>query len=436
MKTIHTIVKYGVTLFILIVFASVLLIAARVLPQNAIDRHLLDSMYQLEDEQRYPHILDKNNWSYMLDMFSESYILDLSYYMSTDEDISSIFSNPHRRNAVGEKLHAVVAEHIEANDSYARYWGGFRVTGRLLLTIFSYTQIRRVLLITFTLLSGGTSLYLLARTKSVACALSFLAALSLLNPAVVASTLQFSCCFIIAMIGILLLPKVERKLITYPMYFFILGAATQFFDFYTTPVLTFGLPMLALLSIKQSETPQIETKQAYKLVGSSFLSWLSAYILMWIGKLALTTAFTEIDAFSDGFGAAINRLFHSKGDVPNGSVLYHMALALWRSFMRVFGTPQFLAVAILLIFGLWLFLYIKRKKTVRSLLSSSVYLCVAALPLIWFMAVSGPSIRHSWFQYRGMGVFLFGILLFVYHSTRKEPVHYPEEVSFSTKENL
>lgn len=420
MKVLHIIMKYGIALLILIAFASTLLIAARALPQDAIEQNLLESMYQLEEEQRYPHILDQNNWSYMLDMYSESYILNLGYYMNTREDLSSIYSNPHRNSAVGEKLHAVVEQHIEANETYARYWGGFRVTARFLLSFFSYTQIRRILSILFMLLAGGTSLYLLSRTKRVAFALSFLVALSLLNPTVIASTLQFSCCFIIAMAGILLLPKAENKFITYPMYFFILGTATQFFDFYTTPILTFGLPMLALLCIKQSETPQIKTKQLYQLAGSSFLSWLSAYILMWIGKLTLTTVFTEIDAFSDGFGSAINRLFHSNGDVSEGSILYHMGLAVWRSFMRVFDTPKFMLLAILLAFGLWLFLFIKRKKTVRSLLSSSIYLCVAALPLIWFIVVSGPSIRHSWFQYRGIGVFLFGILIFIFQSTKKE----------------
>lgn len=418
MKTLHIITKYCIAMLILLILASLLLLAARALPQNAIDKNLLDSMYQLEEEGWYPHILDKNSWSNMLDMYSEGYIFNLSYYMNMRADWSSIYSNPNRENAVGSKLQSVVEQHIEANESYARYWGGFRVTGRFLLTFFSYMQIRRILSILIIILSGGTSLYLLLRTKRVAVAISFLVALSLLKPTIIASTLQFSCCFFIAMFGILLLPKTENEYITYPMYFFILGAVTQFFDFYTTPILTFGLPILALLCIQQSENPQINTKQLYRLCGYSFLSWLSAYIFMWIGKLILTTIFTDVDAINDGFSSAINRLFYSTGGIE-GNLLYRMGLAIWRSIMRVFDTPRFLLFAVLLVFGLWLFLLVKRKKTIRSLLPSSIYLCVSALPLIWFIVVSGPSIRHSWFQYRGIGVFLFGVLLFVFQSTRE-----------------
>ncbi len=419
MKTIRVLARYLFVLLTLLFAASILLFAAGLLPQNRIEANLVDSLYQIEEEGRYPHILDENSWSHMIDMYSESYILNLSYYMDTAQSPSSIFSNPNRENATGTAFSEIVVQHLGSDASYERYWAGFRTTGRLLLTFFTYPEIRRIVSVGFLMLAGATGLYLFSRTKSAAAGLSFLLMLGLLNPSVVSSTLQFSCCFFIAMIGTLLLPRQERRFLTYPMYFFILGALTQYFDFYTTPILTYGIPMLALLFILQRENNGLTGKNLFRLSGVCFGSWLSAYILMWIGKLSLTTLFTGFNAFGDGFGSAVNRLFYSTGDV-DAPLPYRMVLAIWRSFMRVFDKPIFLALALLALAAVWLFLFLRRKKTVADLLSSSVYLFIAAIPLVWFIAVSGPSLRHSWFQYRGIGVFLFGILLFVIQSTQKQ----------------
>ena len=205
------------------------------------------------------------------------------------------------------------------------------------------------------------------------------------------------------------------------MYFFILGAVTQFFDFYTTPILTFGFPMLVLLLIKQQEDSQLSAKQMFRLSGRGFAGWFAGYVLMWIGKLSLTTIFTEYNALSDGFSSARDRIFSSNGNV-DGSFIYRIGLVIWRVFIRVFDKPIYILVAAIGTFVVWLFLFVMRKKTKKDVESSAVYLAVACLPLIWFVAVSGPSLQASWFQYRGMGVFLFGVLLFVIQSTKKRPL--------------
>lgn len=417
MKIVRPLARYLVLLLALLLAGSVLLLAAGLLPQSRIETNLLESMYQLEAEDQYPHILDEQSWACMIDMYSENYIMNLSYYMNTKENPASIFTNPQKCGIAGT-LHEAIEQHQEADANYARYWGGFRAAGRLLLTFFTYMQVRRLLGVVFFLLAGGTALYLYARTRSAAPALSFLIALSLLNLSVVTSTLQFSCCFLIAMAGVLLLPGREREYLTYPMYFFILGAATQYFDFYTTPILTFGFPMLALLCIRQHNDIRFTGKRMFRLTGRCFAGWLSAYILMWVGKLSLTTIFTDLDALSDGFGAAENRIFESTGGV-DGSLFYRIGIAFWRVFLRVFDRPVFLAAAVLGAFAVWLFLFLRRKKTKRDIRASLAYLFVAVLPLVWFAVAAGPSIKHSWFQYRGIGVFLFGVLLFITQSTRK-----------------
>ena len=418
MRIIRILSRYLILLFVLISIGSFLLLTTGLLPQERVKTNALYSLNQIAAElaSSEPGILDYDNWACRLDVYTDLLIVTQSYYMNTLKNPASVFTNSQHVGDVNT-LRAAMEQQQDSNDTYARYWGGFRVTVRLLLTFFNYTQIRRIISIVFILLAGGIAMYLHTRTKSIASSFAFLLTLGLLHPSIITATLQYSCCFLIAMAGTLLLPKREYKYLTYSMYFFILGAMTQFFDFYTTPILTFGFPMLALLFINQQEHPQLSAKQMLRLSGRGFTGWLAGYILMWIGKLSLTTIFTEINALGDGFNAAFNRIFISTGNV-GGSLFYRMGLVLWRVFIRVFDKPVYILVAAIGTSAVWLLLFIMRKKTKKDLESSAVYLAVACLPLVWFVFVSGPTIQASWYQYRGIGVFLFGVLLFVIQSTK------------------
>jgi len=419
MKIVRLLSRYLILLFALISTGSLLLLLVGLLPQKRVETNVLHSLDQIEAEMSTssPSILDYDNWACRLDVYTDYFMVNQSYYLNTLKNPASVFTNSQKGGA-HTALRTAIEQQQDPDDTYSRYWGGFRVTVRSLLTFFTYTQIRRIITIVFILLAGGTAMYLHTRAKSIACALSFLLTLGLLHPSIITALLQYSCCFLIAMAGILLLPKREYKYLTYSMYFFILGAVTQYFDFYTTPILAFGFPMLALLFIRQQENPQLSTKQMFRLSGRGFAGWLIGYILMWIGKLSLTTIFTELNTLDDGFGAAINRIFISTGNV-GGSFIYRAGLAIWRVFIRVFDKPIYILMAAIGTFVIWLFLFIMRKKTKKDLESSAVYLAVACLPLVWFVVASGPTIQASWFQYRGIGVFLFGVLLFVIQSTKK-----------------
>ena len=422
MKIIRLFSRYLILLFALILVGTVLLLATGLLPQKQVGTNVLNSLNQIEAELGMDdtNILDNGNWACRLDVYTDYYIVNQSYYMNTLKDPASVFLNSQNVSDVSA-LRSAIEQQQDPNETYPRYWGGYRATVRLLLTFFTYTQIRNMISIAFILLAGGIAMYLLTRTKCIACSLAFLLTLGLLRPSIITALLQYSCCFLIAMAGILLLPKREYKYLTYSMYFFILGAVTQFFDFYTTPILTFGFPMLVLLLIKQQEDSQLSAKQMFRLSGRGFAGWFAGYVLMWIGKLSLTTIFTEYNALSDGFSSARDRIFSSNGNV-DGSFIYRIGLVIWRVFIRVFDKPIYILVAAIGTFVVWLFLFVMRKKTKKDVESSAAYLAVACLPLVWFVAVSGPSLQASWFQYRGMGVFLFGVLLFVIQSTKKRPL--------------
>ena len=87
-----------------------------------------------------------------------------------------------------------------------------------------------------------------------------------------------------------------------PFIFALFGIATQFFDFYTTPLITYAIPVLLLLLCKEYSSCRWLT-----LIKTA-AAWAYGYVSMWIVKLAATTLFTDTNGFADGFSSLSRRL--------------------------------------------------------------------------------------------------------------------------------
>ena len=76
------------------------------------------------------------------------------------------------------------------------------------------------------------------------------------------------------------------------MGFMILGMTTMFFDFYTAPLITLGLPLLGwLICDNYSAHPAPVKKQALWSL-KALAVWFGSYVSMWLTKLVLTEVFT------------------------------------------------------------------------------------------------------------------------------------------------
>ena len=82
------------------------------------------------------------------------------------------------------------------------------------------------------------------------------------------------------------------------------GMITMYFDFYTVPLITFGLPMIYLCLMFLEREKPIRIKWVLK----RFAAWMAGYGLMWIAKLTLTSALTPVNALVQGFGAFAERV--------------------------------------------------------------------------------------------------------------------------------
>ena len=425
--------------FLGVIAAGILtLMAAALLPQGRIDANILESAAVFEEEGSYPVIGDREATS-TLDNYTDALILEEAAVMQAG-DMGTIFSNPvyvKDDPAAEFTQFAKEREGKEPELYYVRYWQGFRAPVRLLLTFLNFTQIRQVNSFVFFALFAMAGLVIVMGETEGTGFLRFTAsvkrkrpsprftfprfgagilfALSVIfaKPQVICHSLQLSCCFILAFIFILLVPWAKRKKIG-PEFFLACGMITQFFDFYTTPLVTLGYPMIFWLLLTDEE--ESRGKAALKAAGA----WLAGYGLMWIAKLALATVFTGVNGFADGFGSLANRTGIVKQEEL---VVYYNLGMMIRSLIGTCLENPFVSAAYLALIavmaGRAVYAAVTERRggaSGRSAVPALQWIWLllpAVMVMIWYCLSVQPTCIHMIFQYRTTAVTLWSVLMWL-----------------------
>lgn len=388
-----------------ILLALLLLAASTLLPQQRIDRHVLSSSASLLAEGLYPKFHDYGKES-QLDNFTDAIMLEEARG-TTRTNISSILTNPRHSceesaNPVEElAIYATEDADSPASWSYARYWMGFRVLLRFWLSFFSYLEIRRYLSFAFFLLFIINILAISKHTNSQ-IALFFALSIVLVRPQTIASSMQFSCCFFIVFFALLAVPSIYRNDAYEGLFFFELGMITQYFDFYTTPLLTFGYPMVYLFLLHNQKGARLCGKRVFKAA----VLWAVGYVLMWIAKLAVTTWLTDVDGFADGFDKMFIRIGIHKDERYLNE--YNPLVGLYNVFFRGLTDDRMsraVALAgIIMVVAVCVFYLYKKRLSLYALSANRSLLFLGFLPIVWFIFSAEPTAIHFWFQYRNIAL--------------------------------
>ena len=351
-------------------------------------------------------LLGNDRMAYIVDYNTDALIIMESYTLNSD-DPQSVFSNPMRYGGEDTQRGSLMelCEGEPANVNYVRYWMGFRIFIKPLLAIFSYEGICWVMSLFFFALAFAAAA-LAAGRIGIRAALCLGGAVCLINPAIAAHSPQLACCFLLGFAFCLYILGRDGRSCNYTAVFCAFGAFTQYFDFYTAPLVTLGFPLLLLL--EAGRQPERSLRQTLRCCGA----WLYGYAAMWLCKLALTGIFTDINGLEDGFASLGGRLGVK---VVEGLEEYYSAA---RALKSVWGTafPGSLTVAAALLFAAAIaisgLVYLLRGSRAERELAASE-LIVMLLPLVWYAAAAQPSCIHAWFQYRSLSVLFFGAFLFI-----------------------
>lgn len=398
-----------------------LLILVSFLPQDQICEEINNSLQHLYNTGIHPRVFDYSDAS-ILDQSTDVTMLRASA-ATTSRYIGSVLTNPiytfEHETDIG-CIHCLdLLVNGYAHDSvfcYARYWMGFRILLRPLLMSLTYFQIRRYMAFTVLLLF----IYLVcAIGKNLNHKIAFFFALSfiLVRPQIVVNTVQFCICFIIAFTAMIFIPWLSRHTKYETLFFMELGIITMYFDFYTVPLITLGLPLIYLYCIHSANNHTFTRKK----IALIFLSWFAGYAFMWVAKLCLTTILTEVDGISNGLGAFASRMGVNKN--PDLMKYYSVSLAFEKLFQTLVSDTEgciIIVTSLVVMICTGCVQFFRRRIPVKRFGQNKTLLLLACVPFIWFAATAQPTAIHSWFQYRSVVITYWALGIYFSHIFQRE----------------
>ena len=400
--------QLATALILIFILGEAALFAVGLLPQEPIKAAIEESLPQLELEYNKQYVLhDKSRNG--IGNFTDCLILNLTYYADSKTDSMSMLSNPRFRDkdqSTVADLHSLV-DGKTANSNYLNYCMGFRIWMRPLLSVFNYMQIRSMFSSLLWILFGLSIFTVYRMTKSELFSALYVICFVALNPIGIAGTVSYVDCFIIAFLGVLMIPsalrRTERSAITIPMMFLVLGAVTQFFDFYTNPLITFAFPMIVLLYAQQASPKEIAPKNSFRVFLFGFAVWMLGYVGIWLLKLLSTALLTNLNVMS-----VLTEVLHESFGISKDLALYFKTLVA--SARNIF-TPE-IVIATVAVLCVCVFRFVRRPSKRIERKQSWVFLAIGVTSLIWIL-LAKRTIEHIHFQYRTMGVLLLGVFAFI-----------------------
>ncbi|MBR2009739.1 MAG: hypothetical protein IJ936_06405 [Peptococcaceae bacterium] len=411
-------VKEYIAAFCFTVFLAVILLAAAAfLPQESIREHILESEWIVSRDFENPSLFD-NSAASKLDVATDAMMLNTSL-MTNRRYLGAILTNPvYTYEGLNQwddasKILANLAYEIPSDGVwyYARYWMGFRVVLRLALSFFTYAQIKRYLSFLFLTFFAGT---VCSVSKHANSKIAFFFALSiiLVRPHVMATSMQFTCCFFLAFAAMFLIPWLHRHGKWEGLFFMELGMITMYFDFYTVPLVTLGFPLMYLVILKREDFMQYSYRRLFR----NMAAWFLGYGLMWIAKLSLTSFLTSVNAFRQGFKSLFTRVGIRKD--AEVAEFYSVEAAFEGVKEAVFSDEQGMAVYLLcvgLILTVVLIKILRGHASFVHFRNAAPYLLFAAIPLVWFVITKQPIAIHYYFQYRSIALTHWAAGVFLYY---------------------
>ena len=394
------------------------LFAAALIPQGRIAGNIARSLPGFVNEGTYPRLKEGSS-SATLDNFTDSLTM-MEVLGMNDRNLGAVFSNPlylQKTDPMESLVNYAAHPDLEPDGYYVRYWMGFRVSLRLLFSFFNYSQIRRINLL---LLAGLAALSMVSVAKhvNIPSALGLGICLLLMRPLIIARSFQYSTCFLIALSAMPLVPGIcQRKLLS-GLFFLLLGMLTQFFDFYSVPALTLCLPLLYLLAIQATSGQTARVGEA----ACAALSWLGGYVLFWLEKLLLASAFSPLDGLQNGFDEFLYWMKPRSDSVGGclGSVFRNVGRTVCPNPYAALVLGALVLALILYAFGL-----IRRGRLDGKRVWNPALVFTTVIPFLWMCIAARPTAHHAFFQYRSLAAVFWGLCLFVTSTAEAARLRFP-----------
>lgn len=371
------------------VFGLLLLVLAFLLPQAPIMDNVRQSASIFEETGSYP--IAEPYCESQMDYFTDALIL----LEAANQHDSSVLDRALNVYRIGGNPAPTIVKY--ANDEsavfnelgYTRYWHGYLIYVKPLLCVFSFRAIRRIGLLLQVLLLLCI-MWRLVKSHRPLIALGFWLGYVTVSVKALGYCLQYwPVTFSMLITCLAIVAMWERNVVSasrISLLFTVTGAAVNYFDFLTFPLVTLTIPLLLLFALEGPSSP----KYVMQVFILSALSWGFAYAFMWVLKWLLATILTGQNVFAEAASAGKYRSMFSESDEP---ISYLQSI--YQSLTRYLGNPFNLAVAAFTFFAVARLVLNKEidKGKIRLLARIALPTIIAmSFILLWYLAM----LEHCW----------------------------------------
>lgn len=355
-----------------------------------------------------------------LDDYTDSIMIQKAIFPGTGHVLEDALQNPgydysqtNPVKALLNELHGETDGHVIAN--YGRYWHGYLLYLKPLLFWGTVGQIRMLngmlqLLLTFYIVSLiGEKL---GRWYPWAFVFTYLS----LNPISLAMSFQYSSMYYL-MIGTSLWILCKKNLLLHPYeYLYVFTAAgigTAFFDFLTYPLVSYGIPVILLLLLRNKAGVLMKKWEGIQVTILAGLAWCFGYGGMYLSKWLLSWYFIGYNAFQEAVGQALYRM--SDHVVASEIVWPELSCSVGHSILLnvcvMFQNPAIWMLLLFLFIQTVRMHFTKKGKTEcrNTLPTRSALAIVSMSPFVWYMVLTNHSFLHYWFTFRELSIFIFAM---------------------------
>ena len=305
MKTILPFLKaFGILIASYIIFA----VLSCMLPDKSIKANIEKSAPKMAKEGLYPKAIINMDQCQM-DNFTDALIMNQIYRIDPKRPVHDAMKmvradeEGHGWDQIGLLLRMTKGEDLE-EVPYARYWHGNTFLFRPCFMLMDYNMLRWWIYVVSSLLLVAffCAYYRVAGLpKTLALTLGFAATCSFVTQ----FSMQFFPILAITIIAsFLVIKRGETK--NNGLLFFIVGSLACYFDLLTTPLLTLGIPLVVMLSLKRNEGFLLKDN-LWEIIRLALL-WGLGFGLTFVTKWALATLILGYNVFTDAFDTGLYRL--------------------------------------------------------------------------------------------------------------------------------
>ncbi len=334
------------------------------------------------------------------DNFTDTWMMLICFEDTTDGKFENFAKNSHYFNEDFSDVEtgsiSLLKKSAEGNTgglqraNYGRYWHGYLLPLKISLLFTDYAGIRVINCVLQALLLAAIVILIWKRLPHPVTA-AFLLTLIFLHIYVVPLSLQYSTCFYITYISLLLLlliPALRRTLSAGALTFFTIGAVTSFMDFLTTPTLTLCIPAAIIL---YGDDDSLRKSIAW------IAMWFAGYTILWATKWVEAAAITGSWIWGDVFSSIGQR---TMGEIVNSSLSF----------------PTYILSAIMLaglgVMTLQGLRALRRSHNPSEVKSYFYLLIISAVVPAWYAMLNNHTTIHFYFTWRALGGPLLCFLMY------------------------